>query len=265
MKKVFPLLAALFMLAIPVVAQAATIRINTPKVILDLAPGETNSGEIVVENPTENEVKIRMYLEDWVYKPGGTGEKDFFPAGSQPLSASRWISFSPAEDTMKPYGRTTIRYTINMPKEVSGGHFSVLFIETILGATEDEDGVSVLVAGRIGSLFYVEAKGNSTRRGELQSVDIRAGDGNKPVEMEVGFKNTGDVDITLQGKYLIMDAQGKIFGRGDLKNIYTLPGDAATAVTEWVGRLPKGSYTALLTCDLGKGQTLVSEKSFSVE
>jgi len=56
-------------------AEAATIRISAPKVILELSPGETYSGEIVAENPTEDENKVKIYLEDWAYQSGGTGEK----------------------------------------------------------------------------------------------------------------------------------------------------------------------------------------------
>jgi hypothetical protein len=247
-------------------AEAATLRINTPKIILELSPGETYSGEIIAENPTEDEVKIRLYLEDWIYKSDGTGEKDFFPAGTQPLSASRWITFSPAEDVMKPFGRTTIRYTINVPKEgISGGHYSVLFIETILGSTENEEGVNVLVAGRIGALFLLETKGLTNRQGEVTSAKIKPGTGNQPLQIVTTFKNTGDIDVLLSGKFLLMDAEGKIYGRGDLQNMYVMPGDEATGTTQWVGRLAKGAYTALITYDLGKGKTQVSENTFSVE
>ena len=37
------------------------------------------SGEAEVENPTEDELKTRIYLEDWKYKGNGSGEKDFGP------------------------------------------------------------------------------------------------------------------------------------------------------------------------------------------
>lgn len=266
MRKIFIFLTIASTILIAPHVDAATLRINTPKILLDLAPGESYSGEIIAENPTEDEVKIRLYLEDWVYKADGTGEKDFFPAGTQPLSASRWITFSPAEDVMKPFGRTTIRYTVNVPKEgISGGHYSVLFIETILGSAENEEGVNVLVAGRIGALFLVETKDHTNREGEVTSVDVKPGLGNQPLQITTIFKNTGNIDIPLQGKYLLMDAQGKIYGRGDVQNMYVMPGDEAKSTTEWVGRLPKGAYTALVTYDLGKAKTQVSETAFSVE
>src|SRR3989338_4449430 len=131
-------------------AEAATIRISTPRVELELSPGETYSGEIIAENPGDEEVKAKLYLEDWAYVPGGTGEKKFTPVASTPLSASKWIAFSPTEEVIKPFGRITARYTITVPKEVSGAYYSVLFFETLLGTATDEEGVNVLVAGGVG-------------------------------------------------------------------------------------------------------------------
>ena len=246
-------------------AQAATLRISTPKIELELAPGETYSGEIIAENPTDEDFKMKVYLEDWAYAPGGTGEKKFTPVASTPLSGSKWITFSPTEDTLKPFGRITARYTVTVPKDAKGAYYSVMFFETALGSAFDEEGVSVLVQGRIGALFFIQVKGTVERKGELKSVEIRPPQGNKPMEVLTTFQNTGNVDISLGGNFLIMDSAGKIQARGDLNKIYTFPGSMETGATQWVGRLPKGSYQALLTYDLGKGKNLVEEKTIAIQ
>lgn len=84
------------------------------------------------------------------------------------------------------------------------------------------------------------------------------------MHIESTFHNTGNVDIALGGSLLIMDAQGKVLGRGDLAKIYTFPGSTETRVTDWVGRLPKGKHDLLLTYDLGEGKTLVKDETISV-
>ena len=264
-KKVVVFIAwmALLVACVPV-SEAATIRISAPKVELELAPGQTYSGEIIAENPTEEEIKIRVYVEDWSYTPGGTGEKAFTPVGSTPASAGKWITFSPSNDTIKPFGRTVARYTIAVPPDAKGSHFAVMFFETMLGTATDEEGVNVLVAGRIGSLFFIEAKGNSERKAEVKSVEIKPPQGNSPLEMVSTFKNTGNTDITVGGKFILMDAEGKIQARGDLNKIYIFPGRTESGKSQWVGRLPKGSYQVLLTYDLGKGKTLVQEKTLVI-
>ena len=245
-------------------ADAATIRISAPKIQLELAPGETYSGEIVAENPAEDENKVKIYLEDWAYTSLATGEKKFSPAGTTPLSAGKWITFSPAQDTLKPFGRITAHYTITVPPDAKGAYYAVLFFETVLGTATDEEGVNVMVAGRIGALFFIEIKGTVDRKGEIQAVDFKAPEGNKPMEITTTFHNTGNTDITLAGNFLIMDTQEKIQGRGDLNKIYTFPNDVGKGTTQWVGRLPKGNYHALLTYDLGKGKSLVEEKTITI-
>ena len=267
MKKAFlcviGLSAAFIFSAAPV--SAATIRINYPKVQLELQPGETYSGTIVAENPTSDPVKTRIYLEDWRYAPGGNGEKIFSPPGTNENSAAKWITFSPAETEIPAFGRVELNYTVRVPAEgVKGGYYAVLFFETILGAATNEEGVNVLVAGRIGSLYYVEIKGLSDRQGKIESVEIKQPEGNKPYEIVTTFRNTGNTDVTVNGKYLIMDTDGVVKARGDVAGIYTVPGAVESSTTQWAGRLPKGEYQVLLTYDLGKGKTLVEEKNLSV-
>ncbi len=246
-------------------AYAATIRINTPKVLLELEPGQTYAGEIVAENPTDEATKCRIYLEDWVYAPGGTGEKRFSPVGSTLTSAGKWITFSPVEEELKPFGRTTVHYTVTVPMDVKGAYYAVLFFETLLGTALNEEGASVNVAGRIGALFFIEIKGTNVRKGEIQSVEITPPFENKPLTMLSIFHNSGNVDITVGGNFLILDQGGRIKARGDLNKIYTFPGATESSKTEWIGRLPKGAYQALLTYNLGKGQNLVEEKTFTVD
>src|SRR5690242_1143525 len=116
------------------------MRISAPKIELELAPGETYSGEIVAENPEEEAINCRLYLEDWQYVVNGNGEKKFTPPGSTPLSASKWISFTPASSDIPSFGRITARYTVTVPPDAKGTYFAVLFFETMLGTAPDEDG-----------------------------------------------------------------------------------------------------------------------------
>lgn len=244
-----------------VFSEAATIRLGQPKVELELSPGETVSGEIVAENPTNETLQARIYVEDWVYVPGGKGEKEFRPAGTESKSASRWITFTPTEDTLKPFGRSVVRYTLRVPESgVSGAHYSVLFFETIIGTTKDEQGVDIVVTGRIGALFYVRIKGTVEEKGQVMTADVKAPEGNKPLEIFTTFENSGNVDITVGGNFLVMDAEGKIAARGDVEKIYTAAGSTETGKTVWVGRLPRGTYQAVITYELGKAKELVVEE-----
>ena len=244
---------------------AATLLINAPKIELALSPGESYSGEIQTENPTDTEAKVKIYLEDWYYAPEGNGEKKFAPSGSTSLSASPWIHFSPVESTIKPFGRLTTRYTIQIPPDAKGGHYAVLFFETSMASLVTEEGVNIPVAGRIGALFFIEAKTDVNRNGEIKSVSFKSPGGNKPIEIWTTFHNSGDVEVTLSGKFLIMTAENQAVSRGELTKIYTFPGGTGSSKTEVIGRFPRGSYQVILTYDLGKGKSRVEEKTLVVE
>lgn len=247
-------------------AHASVIRITQPKVELELAPGEVYSGEVEVENPTEDQLQTRVYLEDWKYKGNGTGEKDFGPPGTMERSASKWITFAPAELRLAPFSRQTVRYTLTVPQQAEGGRYSVLFFESAIGSVPDPDheGANILVAGRIGALFFIHIKGSVDRRGEIESLRVLPPEGNRPLELETSFRNTGNVDVTLSGNFLILDAEGKVLGRGELSKIYTFPGASDTRKTQWVGRLPAGSHDLVVTYDLGGGQVIVKEEKLTV-
>ena len=265
MKKIF--FSSFFgavLLGVSAIGYAATLVINTPKVELELEPGGTYSGEITVENPTDSVATLKTYLEDWMYA-NGVGDKQFAPPGTMPLSASPWITFTTPEPTLAPFGRATVRYTVRVPVEgAAGAHYSVLFFETIIGNMPNEDGVSVDVAGRIGSLFVVETKGTVKRTGEIVSLEIAPPEGNKPMEIHTTFKNTGNVHVSLEGSFLILDEAGQVRARGELSKLYTFPDQTVDGTSKWVGRLPKGNYTVIATYSLGKGKSLVEERALAI-
>ena len=244
----------------------SVLKISIPKLELSLTRGERHAGEIEVENPTDKDIEVKVYVEDWIYKPDAGGQKDFGPAGTMPFSASKWITYAPSEVKLAPFSKKSVRYTVTVPQGASGGNYSVLFFECTIGSVPDpaEQGAFVRVAGRIGSLFLVRIKDTIERKGEISLVKIWPPSGNAPMEIETTFKNAGNVDVTLGGNLLIMDGEGKVVGRGDLAKMYTLPGNSSTRKTQWVGRLPKGVYDVLLTYDLGEGKAIVKEEKISI-
>ena len=246
-------------------ADAATIRVSDAKVFLKIPSGGTQSGVIQIENPTPDEVPVRIYTEDWSYLPSGTGEKDFFAAETLDRSASGWITFNPVELTMQPFAKDTLNYTVRVPDGVEGTYHSVLFFETLLGLARDEEGASVQVSARLGSLFYVDIAGAEVVSGDIDRLEITPPRGSRPAQFDITFRNSGNTDITLKGNVMILDSGGLVKGRGELKSIYTEGGMTVTSTSNWVGKLEPGAYDVIFTFDLGQGKSLVEERSMSLE
>ncbi len=261
MKKIIYLFLSLAFFTLifnPPAASAITVRIDQPKIRLTIPAGESKGGVINVENPSSQTIMVRVYLEDWLYRSAADGSKDFFPPATTALSCANWITFAPAEFTIPPYGRGTVNYTVSCPSGAQGGHYAVLFFETSLGKTQDEQGVNVLVVGRLGALFCIEPADTIRRQAELTNLTIVGSFGNQAIQdldIKLDFVNTGNIDIAPEGTFYIMDKKGLIVTRGEFSKYYTLPGDktaiSSTISQKSASQMSEGEYDLIVTIDLG--------------
>jgi len=169
-----------------------------------------------------------------------------------------WIKFNPAEFTLVPFGVTTINYVANVPKDAIGGHYAVMFFETLASSPQQnalgetvESGVGLAI--RIGSLFYIEAKNTIKRSADLTNFAITK-DSDKSYTFQIDFKNTGNTDITSSATFNLTDKKGKVYARGPFKDLFTFPGNITRLTAVWKDALAAGNYDFVLTLNLGKAQ-----------
>lgn len=248
-------------------AWAFNARISRPIVHETLAPGETAHGTIEIENQEESPLSFEIYLQDWEYIDGGSGEKLFSVPGTSPSSSANWITYFPDHLDLPARGKGLVEYTIRVPQEgASGGYYTVLFFESVIArGMADEKGVSVQYTGRIGSLFEIEVAGTVRRTAEISEVTVGRPDEDRPLAMSFTLKNTGNVILRPKAYFNIVDDRGQYFGRGEFKPIYLSPNRSGSTATEWTGNLSPGSYTVVLTIDLGGEEILVSEHPLEVK
>ncbi|MFH1691701.1 MAG: hypothetical protein ABIC68_03920 [Candidatus Omnitrophota bacterium] len=260
------LLSLFFMCPSPALAG---LRIDKPKVKMEVTPGDYENGVIRVENRNGQTSSIRVYLEDWVSSGDDrTGsDKVFMPKGTTPLSCSNWISFSPADFVLAPGEARDVQYTVSLPKEAKGGYYSVMFFESQSGTLEklNEQGenVSVKVLNRLGALFYVQAEGTINKTAELRNLDISYKLNDLVVSGD--FVNTGNTDISVTGTFNVIDGQGFVYARGEFNKVFVLPTEKGvlTARSDSVD-LKAGSYGLLITLDFVGGGSIVEEVPFTV-
>jgi hypothetical protein len=237
------------------VQAAAMPYMNKSKIRVAVIPGKTNYGEIMVENPAAQDMAMRVYLEDWYYQPAADGSKAFVPANSTPHSCAGWLTFSPAEFTLPPFGRQAVNYAIKLPPDASGSYYAALFFESAAGnmaAGQEGMAAAININIRIGVLFYVEAEGTIKRTGILENLALKQDKAAGGLSIQMDFRNTGNVDITAGGSFHIIDRQGLVLARNEFDNVYTFPGDTAKLQAKSKKLLPKGRYDLVLTFDLGK-------------
>lgn len=232
---------------------ADVVRIDSSKIRLSIAPGQTKVGVINVENPSSEPKVVKMYIEDWYYIAPFDGAKEFKPAGTTALSGSHMITFSPAQLILGPYAKQTVNYTIKVPENASGGYYGVLFFESSLGAP-DTQGVGVSVSVRIASLFYIEASSTIKKELAWKNLTVEKKSEKEALKIILNVKNEGNIDITASGNFNIIDKKGKVYARGDFSSVYTFPKDEASLIATWNAGIPDGIYDVIVTIDLGKAQ-----------
>ncbi len=238
--------------SIPKITQAVDLITEEGKIRLSVAPGSTKSGVIHLKNTSSEPLAVRAYLDDWYYLPVADGSKEFKPAGIMPLSCASWISFNPAEFTIPAFGSQVVNYVVKVPKDVVGGHYAVLFFESVLTNPMQQEGVGVAVAVRLGSLFYIEPEGTIKRDVTISQLSLERVNENAPLIVKLDFKNSGNVDITASGTFDLIDKTGLVYARGKFGQAYTFPNDTATLKGEWKESIAAGTYDLVITLDLGK-------------
>lgn len=255
-KKVI-ILFFVFVICLIIINQAQAIdmpHIDRSKIRLYMKPGQVQNGEIIVENTTNEAMFMRAYPQDWYYS-SGDGSKEFVPVGATAHSCASWISFSPAEFILAASSRQKIRYSVKAPLAASGGYYAVLFSENIVGKAPGvslKQTVGVNLAVRFATLFYIEIEGSTQRKGALDSLKLKKAGLYAPLLINANFKNAGNVDIIASGVFAIIDKAGKVHARGKFDDCYTLAGDDVKLKGAWREFLPTGSYTLVITMDLGK-------------
>ena len=237
--------------------------IDQPKVRLAIPPGGSDSGVINVENPASENKEVRVYTEDWYYVAGGDGSKEFRPAGTLPLSSASWITVAPTQFNLPARSSMPVHWTVSVPRDASGGHYSVVFFESLIARALPEAGGGVNVAVRVGALFYIEPKGTIERRLRLRELSLAQE--RKSIDLNAQLYNTGNVDISGSGVFNIIDAQGIVYARGEIGEVYTLPGDNVQISGVAGAQLRAGTYDLVITLKSGAEAIEVVEADLRVD
>lgn len=253
MKSKILLLLSILLLG-PINPVSAQILIEQGKVKLSVSPEQTISDIINIHNTSNNQtIKIKAYWEDFEYVEPFDGKKKFMPRGTSPYSCSQWISFVPQEFVLPPLGKKQINYSLRIPKDIKGGHYGVLFFETVpLGA---EGNVGVQIVARVGSLFFIEPE----EKNKAVLVDRWSTAAKK---IQGTFRDKGNIVLIPDGTYYILNNKGIPITRGRIDKFYLPPNTETTFQFEINDTVPLGVFTAVVTFDLEDGDNIVKEVDF---
>ena len=231
------------------------IQVDTNEVrLLDVTPGQTETGTLRVTNKSGRNFTIKTSLGEFTYQAPFAGARIPLPAGSISRSSAEWISVTPSVFDLAPGETKEVAYSVKVPEGVTGGYYSMLFFEFSPAAIEGRIGVGVNV--RIGCAFFVETA-DKDKGAAIEDISVRDN------TLNASFSNTGNVIMIAKGSYYAMDDQGMVIDRGKIKDIYLPMEEKAPFKIDLSSALGQGKYTLVITFDLGEGDALVKEIDFS--
>jgi len=207
----------------PTLAQGG-IKVSPTKVDLVVDRGQVAEEVISVENQGDGVARIRAYAMD--FSIDEESNFAFYEPGHESYSCARWLTLNEAEFDLNPGATKEVKVTVAVPDEVEpGGHYAALFFETAL--LEAPPGVSVTIAGRIPSLFYLTIPGATEAEvfsdAEIVSLLLPGWVEKGPVETGVVVRNTGNIHLTIAAKVYFSGFRGENIGELDLGQVVVLP------------------------------------------
>ena len=255
---------------------SAGARANAQKQSLGLTPalvdanvkrGLTYTQNFTVINNTTTKLRFHCMVRDYWYDEQNNARLIGRP-GTLPRSASLWVQFAPEEVIVEPNSSSTIRAIISVPKDASGGYYTIPFFE---GEPVEKPDVKAGAnfAVRLGGLLMLATEGASEYAVEVKSGKIQPPTGSSELEIQLDIQNHGTSHVRLRGMFAILDASGKLVGRGRNEEKAYLPGQRDIYKAPWGDDLPPGHYTVVVTLTYDRAglepATLVYELPFDLK
>ncbi len=188
---------------------ANTIKVSPVRTDISIEPGQTDTVDITVSNPTDSDVRVSPIQNDFI-----AGDEDGTPAlilDENEFAPSHSLKrfMQPVDDiTIEANGSTTVELTIRVPADAeAGGYFGALRF----APSSPDDGGQVNLSPSVASLVLLTVPGDIEENLNLTNLDV-ALDGDvrnffvntDNMEAEVRFTNDSQVQLAPFGKLSVL-------------------------------------------------------------
>ena len=247
--------ACLGLLAVSEAAWAFGFRVDPSRVEVSLDRGTRRGKTLTVHNDREESLHIKTYLADVLFLPDGTN--NFPPAGSTEWSCASWVQVVPSELEIPAKTSQNIRVSVIAPPDAQGGHYAMLFFETVAPPAKQGIGINF----RIGA--FVETTISGTEEYAMKLSDMAV---TPPATLTIKLFNEGNVLVRPEGKLKILTEAGEKLREQDFNpnHVGVLPKTLRSFVISLKEPLQAGRYLLRTEIDYGARTLLVGEHPFTI-
>ena len=244
-----------------------TLGVEPPVKMNDNASrGQTITENVKVANLTNKPVRVLALRSDWDYAE--SGKIRYLPVGSVKKTASTWITLADNDLVLQPKEVSTLRYSIEVPKDAEDGTYWGI----VIFRPEDSDAKpGQLVFDfkvQVSHVFYVNV-GTKRSAGKITGLLTRPpATAQSPLATVVKYSNTGNVAQKVTLRLEIRDRSGKVVVKTDFEEdgpAVVLPGRSRVFQVSVWGPLPPGQYVALAIVNYGEKTDVAGELAFQVK
>ena len=206
-KIVSSLVLAILMIALLAIPASAGYRVGPDIVDTSVRTGDSNLSTISIGNESDKPEDFKVILAG--YGQGPDGSTLVLDQDTNPLSASSYIKFAPAEFHMEPGAKQKLDLTVSIPAGTTGGRYAVLLVIT---NPRTEGGVSTIT--RLGvPIRLTVADSVLIKKGQARIMAPSGIEPAKPISITVNFANEGNIHYRVKADTTITDARGAVAGQ----------------------------------------------------
>lgn len=235
-----------------------TLSLNVwpPRVDLNVVPGESRTGVITVDNKGSEKVRVVCYITD--IDMDKFGNLLFPEGGTLSQSCEPWLLVNPEDFTLSQGTNQRVRYTLKVPDNAAGTFLALIFFQSKPEGKTPTTGSQLAV--RVGTMFVITVTGTGFKGGELTALSMNNINQDNIAQVELGFKNKGNLLVRPKGTVEIKNEAGWTVE----KLMINEDNQAVLPFAERIIRIPianirPGSYDLIAMVDYGGSEILSGE------
>jgi hypothetical protein len=250
-------------IVVPVPARAQSLGLAPAQVVEKFKPGVPFEFDLSTMNSGDTPVEMHVEITDFWYNE--KNEKVFSSAGTSPRSAANWIQFVPDHFEVGAHGTQKMKAIVTPPADARGGYYATLFVQSKPQLSFPKgEGQGVFTSMRIGCLVLLKAEDTEDYKIEVSNVKLTPPAETHGLSVDFDLLNASNTHVFPVARVAVLDAKRKLVAKAESEEKRFLPGQKNSMHVEWAGKLPAGSYTAVLTVTYGEDRIETQQVAFNV-
>jgi hypothetical protein len=230
MRTILTIFVSLLLMCSSAAAQVVTFSATPPRsgklnYKLTLNPGETSTQEVRIFNGSEIPLDFRVYAGQAETGPNGTLNGPLY--GEQVSGVGTWLAPEKELVTLKPQGRTDVKFQVTVPPDASpGDHIGFMFVDVAPDSltelepetaeeslTDDKASFEVKVSTRFALAVVVRVPGEVVANMDVTSLTKFVEDG--ALGLKLQGSNNGNVYLKPMGRWSLIGPDGDLVAQQD--------------------------------------------------